>query len=86
MRYGFAFTPEEVWYLYHSLNPETHDACIWKEDCIDCEEHLVLGYKQCKEFIKRIISLIKAVSSRTDTQLACGLTLLRSEQTRIQPG
>lgn len=79
MRDGFDLTAEEVGYLYHSLNPETHDACIWKEQ-------LILGYKPCKEFIKKIISLIKAVSLRTDTQLACGLTLLRIEQTRIKPG
>ncbi len=77
------FNPSEIGYMYSSLNPETCDACIWKKDCMDCEDHLIQNYPPCKEFMKRIFSLIRVMSSKKDTQLACDLCLMRIAQAKI---
>jgi hypothetical protein len=77
------FNPSEIGYMYSSLNPETCDACIWRKDCTYCKNHLIQNYPPCKEFMKRIFSLIRVMSSRTDTQLACNLCLIRIEQSEI---
>lgn len=51
------FDPQEIGYLYSSLAPETCDSCIWRTDCMDCQEHLIQSYPPCKAFMKRVFSL-----------------------------